>query len=72
MCSIVVTGMCCLGLWYDLGPHLLDQAVCLFGMPDTVSAEMTAVRDDANGVVDLAIVILGWTKPGERLRVVLR
>lgn len=26
------------GLWYDLGPHLMDQALQLFGMPIAVSA----------------------------------
>ena len=30
---------------YDLGSHLIDQAVCLFGMPDIVSAELKAERE---------------------------
>jgi scyllo-inositol 2-dehydrogenase (NADP+) len=33
------------GALYDLGSHLIDQALCLFGMPDTVSADVTAQRD---------------------------
>lgn len=32
------------GLWYDLGPHLLDQAVCLFGMPKRLQAQLHTVR----------------------------
>src|SRR5690606_7192884 len=28
------------GLWYDLGPHLIDQALVLFGPPDTVQATL--------------------------------
>lgn len=33
------------GALYDLGPHLMDQALCLFSKPDTVSADVTALRD---------------------------
>ena len=33
------------GILYDLGSHLIDQAVCLFGMPDIVSAELKAERE---------------------------
>ena len=32
------------GLWYDLGPHLIDQAVQLFGVPDAVQATLRALR----------------------------
>lgn len=32
------------GLWYDLGPHLVDQAVGLFGVPDAVEATLRALR----------------------------
>ena len=35
------------GLWYDLGPHLLDQAVLLWGLPEAISLELAALRDDA-------------------------
>lgn len=38
------------GLWYDLGPHLIDQAVHLFGMPDAVQATVRALRP--GGTVD--------------------
>jgi len=32
------------GLWYDLGPHLVDQSVQLFGMPQSVSASFAKQR----------------------------
>jgi predicted dehydrogenase len=35
------------GLWYDLGPHLLDQALVLFGEPDAISADIALQRDGA-------------------------
>lgn len=38
------------GLWYDLGPHLVDQALLLFGPPTGITADIAALRDGA--VVD--------------------
>jgi len=38
------------GLFNDLGPHLIDQALQLFGMPKAVEAEIATQRPDA--VVD--------------------
>ncbi|AXE28891.1 oxidoreductase [Chromobacterium phragmitis] len=35
------------GLWFDLGPHLLDQTLQLFGLPQAISLELAALRDDA-------------------------
>ncbi|WJF90377.1 oxidoreductase [Paraburkholderia bonniea] len=35
------------GLLFDLGPHLLDQALALFGPPATLSASVKAWRDHA-------------------------
>ncbi len=32
------------GIWYDLGPHLLDQAVQLFGMPEAIEADLAVLR----------------------------
>jgi predicted dehydrogenase len=32
------------GLWFDLGPHLIDQALHLFGMPDSVNASFATLR----------------------------
>lgn len=35
------------GLWYDLAPHLLDQAVCLFGVPLAITANIAQLRPNA-------------------------
>ena len=32
------------GIWYDLGPHLADQSMLLFGVPDTVRADIQIQR----------------------------
>lgn len=32
------------GLLYDLGPHLIDQVICLFGKPNTVYAQVETRR----------------------------
>jgi predicted dehydrogenase len=32
------------GLWFDLGPHLIDQALYLFGLPQSVSASLATLR----------------------------
>ncbi len=37
------------GLWFDLGPHLLDQAVQLFGAPLAIQADIDRQRDGARG-----------------------
>ena len=35
------------GLWFDLGAHLVDQALVLFGMPDTIALDTACQRDGA-------------------------
>jgi predicted dehydrogenase len=35
------------GLWYDLGPHLVDQALQLFGMPLAITADIGPQRAHA-------------------------
>lgn len=35
------------GILFDLGSHLIDQALLLFGMPDAVRAEVRAEREDS-------------------------
>lgn len=35
------------GLWYDLGAHLLDQMLQLFGAPESISLELARQRDGA-------------------------
>ena len=54
------------GLWLDLGPHLVDQALQLFGMPETVQADLAIQRAGAE-VDDYFHVVLRYP----RLRVVL-
>ncbi|MFM6852826.1 MAG: oxidoreductase [Sphingopyxis sp.] len=47
------------GIWQDLGPHLVDQAVHLFGMPLAVMADM-AVQRAGGTVPDYAHVTLRY------------
>lgn len=35
------------GIVYDLGSHLIDQALCLFGLPDSVDADILTQRPGA-------------------------
>jgi predicted dehydrogenase len=35
------------GAWLDLGPHLVDQALVLFGRPDGVSLDLATIRGGA-------------------------
>jgi predicted dehydrogenase len=55
------------GIWWDLGPHLVDQALVLFGRPDALQADLATQRAAAQ-VADYANVTLYY---GQR-RAVLR
>ena len=55
------------GLWLDLGSHLVDQALRLFGVPHRLTAHIDAMREGAR-VDDDFLVTLAY--PG--LRVILR
>ncbi|WP_426444941.1 oxidoreductase [Siccibacter colletis] len=35
------------GIWYDLAPHLLDQAINLFGLPVSLSVDLAQLRPAA-------------------------
>ncbi|WP_027710121.1 oxidoreductase [Zooshikella ganghwensis] len=35
------------GIWFDLGSHLLDQALCLFGLPQAITARCIPLRDNS-------------------------
>ncbi|WP_163833544.1 oxidoreductase [Spartinivicinus ruber] len=35
------------GIWYDLGPHLIDQALCLFGWPMALTACCRRLRENS-------------------------
>ena len=52
------------GLWFDLGPHLVDQALQLFGPPKRIDADIAALREGAQ-VDDYFDVTLRY----DRLRV---
>lgn len=47
------------GVLYDLGSHLIDQALCLFGTPETVWADLQVQRP-AGSAVDYAHLALGY------------
>jgi len=51
------------GVWYDLGPHLFDQALLLFGIPEAIGADIRIERD--NAVVDDAFDVTLYY-PGRR------
>ena len=55
------------GILYDLGSHLIDQALCLFGLPRTVRGELRRQRDGARAP-DYFEVGLGY----EELKVTLK
>jgi predicted dehydrogenase len=55
------------GLWFDLGPHLIDLALHLFGLPQSVNANFGILRDGAQ-TDDWAHIQLNYDK----LRVVLQ
>jgi predicted dehydrogenase len=54
------------GLWFDLGPHLIDQAVQMFGLPQTINASF-AVQRKGGETDDWAHVQLNY----KSLRVIL-
>ncbi|EKP0261407.1 oxidoreductase [Aeromonas sobria] len=58
------------GLWFDLGPHVLDQALQLFGQPDWLQADLAGQRPGALAD-DYFHVVLGYGERSGELRVVL-
>jgi predicted dehydrogenase len=57
------------GLLFDLGPHLIDQTLLLFGIPEAVSADVRAEREGAS-VDDAFDLVLHY--PKVRMRALLR
>jgi predicted dehydrogenase len=55
------------GLLYDLGSHLIDQALCLFGLPAEVSADLRTQRQNSR-ITDSFHLMLHYP----HLRVILR
>jgi len=54
------------GIWYDLGAHLIDQVLQLFGLPKTIFVEAFPQRANSK-TVDYFHALLGYDK----LRVIL-
>ncbi|MGD8188520.1 oxidoreductase [Brevibacillus ginsengisoli] len=54
------------GLLYDLGSHLIDQALLLFGMPQTIWADLRSERQ-GSPTTDYFHLVLGY----ENMRVIL-
>jgi predicted dehydrogenase len=47
------------GLWYDLAPHMIDQALVLFGLPNSVQADFQMQRPGARAA-DWAHAVLDY------------
>jgi predicted dehydrogenase len=47
------------GIWFDLGSHLVDQALSLFGWPEWISADITGQRPGAQ-TDDYFHAVLGY------------
>ena len=54
------------GILYDLGSHVIDQAICLFGMPTSIFADLSTIRP-LSGVDDYMDLILIY--PTMRVRI---
>jgi predicted dehydrogenase len=54
------------GLWFDLGPHLIDLSLYLFGLPNSVNANFGVLREGGQ-TDDWAHIQLNY----DRLRVIL-
>ncbi|MDH4058381.1 MAG: Gfo/Idh/MocA family oxidoreductase [Cyclobacteriaceae bacterium] len=55
------------GIVHDLGPHLIDQALVLFGLPTSVFASMDSTRPDSQ-VADYFDILLFYPSLKVRLR----
>ncbi len=58
------------GLWFDLGPHLVDQALMLFGIPQSIVLDTACQRDGAK-VNDYFHAQLSYGDHHPGLRVIL-
>jgi scyllo-inositol 2-dehydrogenase (NADP+) len=55
------------GLLFDLGPHLVDQALALFGVPKWITASVRQERD-VTAIEDAFDIALEFARPGEGAR----
>ena len=58
------------GLWFDLGSHLVDQALVMFGLPDAISLDLACLRDGSE-VNDWFHAVLRYDTARAGLRVIL-
>jgi len=49
------------GIWFDLGSHLLDQTICLFGLPESIQANLEIQRNGGTAT-DFFHVVLSYGK----------
>ena len=52
------------GMLFDLGPHLVDQALALFGPPKAITASVRSDRDET-AIEDAFIIVLDYGGTGE-------
>jgi len=45
------------GLLYDLGPHMIDQVVALFGLPSAVTADLRIQRECAKTIDNFELIL---------------
>ena len=55
------------GLLFDIGPHLIDQALALFGAPTHITASVRSDRDQT-AIDDAFDIVLDFTLSGQHLR----
>lgn len=60
------------GLLFDLGPHLVDQALVLFGMPEAITADIRFDRDNSSIEDGFDITLHYPGKDGHGVRALLR
>lgn len=65
------TGQCGGGLTYNLGSHLIDQAVQLFGMPEAVYADIDRLRSGTE-VDDYFLIRLYRPRRNPKLKITLK
>ncbi|WP_419806426.1 Gfo/Idh/MocA family oxidoreductase [Terriglobus sp.] len=56
------------GLLMDLGPHLVDQSLVLFGRPESITADVRTDRDATN-IEDAFDITLHFERDGRKIRV---
>lgn len=45
------------GVLYDLGSHLIDQAICIFGMPKSIMGDLRVQRENAKNIDNFEVIL---------------